>query len=219
MSLTLENLRLEVREFLGEPDNESDPMWSNSFINKWINRFVRVVAEVSECIETYATFNTVSGTAVYALPEVAVTAPEPDITIFKPHLVKYGDFTELKPIDVKDLASINITLSGTPMYYMIFNDQIYLYPVPNAVEAVHVWGYGRPDSMVADSDGCGLIDELADVVIKLVLAKARQQEEEFGVANQYYSEVPYNISDFLIKSIQKQTQEAPIVVDFMKFGG
>lgn len=212
--MTLEEIRLEVRHYLGEADDETDSLWSNTYLNKWINRFVREVAETTDALDAYATITTVDGTPNYDLPTMTGT---PNKTIYEPTLVKRGNTSTLRPISVRNLSNINISLEGTPTQFLMFNDQIYLYPVPGMEETIHVWGYARPATMTADDDKCGLTEELTDIVIKLVLAKSRQLEEEFGVANQYYSEIPFNIADYITKNLRNQAQEAPTVKDTWGF--
>jgi hypothetical protein len=181
MSRTREQIRLEVREYLGEDDTESDSLWSNSFLNLWINRFIKMVAEATECIEGYGTITLVAATGSYSLPTNHV----------KPILVKLSSPEKtLKAIDVQDLRKLTITSTGEPSRYMMFNNLMYVYPIPTAAGTLNVWSVMTSTTMTADANVSPLPEELDDVVVKLVLAKAKQQEEEYGVANQYYSEIP-----------------------------
>jgi hypothetical protein len=109
----------------------------------------------------------------------------------KPILVKLSSPEKtLKAIDVQDLRKLTITSTGEPSRYMMFNNLMYVYPIPTAAGTLNVWSVMTSTTMTADANVSPLPEELDDVVVKLVLAKAKQQEEEYGVANQYYSEIP-----------------------------
>lgn len=205
--LTLEDIRLEIREILGEADDESDPLWSNAYINKWINRFARVVVEATEAIDEYNTFNTADGTVNYDMPG----------KIFKPMLLKRGTST-IRKIDIWDLRKIDITTTGTPTRFLIFNKQMYLYNVPSSIEAISVWGHAYPPHLSGDDITLTGVDrELIEVIEKLVIARCQEKDMEYGVANQYYSQVPFNISDYLFKNVTKQGQANPDVQDVMGY--
>lgn len=208
--MTLEDIRLEVREELGEDDTEADPLWSNTFINKWINRYARIVCEATECLDGYGTVNSVASTANYSYPD----------NIFKPHLVKRGNTADIDPITIRDLRSINITTEGTPRKYLHWKGQLYLYAgVPNSVEVIHVWGYKYPDHLAADSTELSDVPrEVIEIIIKLVIARCQAKDQEYGVANQYRAQVPYDVSDYLYKTIKRQEQEMPDTVDVMGYG-
>lgn len=208
--MTLEEIRLEVREELGEDDTETDPLWNNSFINQWINRYARIVCEATECIEEYGTITTAASTANYSYPN----------NIFKPHLVKRGNTAEVDPINIRDLRNINITTEGTPRKYLDWKGQIYFYAgVPNSAETMHVWGYRYPVHLAAD--GTTLDDvprEVIEIIIKLVLARCQAKDQEYGVANQYRAQVPFDVSDFMYKTLKDQEQDMPETQDVMGYG-
>lgn len=207
-SMSREDMRLEIREILGESEAETDPFWSNAYINVWINRMAREVVETTESLEQHETFNTVAEQDVYDLPG----------RIYKPNLVKAEDNRTLTPLEVPDLTKVNVAVEGTPRRYMIFGRKMYLYPVPGGAEEINVWGNAYPPYLENDSDELtGVTGELCDVIIKLVLAKCFEKDQEYGVANNYYSQVPFDISGYMFKTATKQGQKAPTVRDTMGY--
>ncbi len=205
-SMTREDIRLEVREVLGEDEAETDPFWSNAYINVWINRMARLVVEVTSCLEQHENFNTVADQEVYDLPG----------RIFKPTLIKMNGNTELDPIEVQQLGKINVSVEGTPRRYLVFGRKLHLYPVPNSVEQIDVWGHAYPPFLENDGDTLtGVTGEICDVIIKLVLAKCHEKDQEYGVANNYYSQVPFDIADYVFKRVNSQDQKPHNVRDVM----
>lgn len=206
-NMTLEDIRLEIREELGEADDETDPLWSNSYINTWINRYGAIVVENLECIESFGEVTTVDGTVNYDLPE----------NIFKPKLVKREDIT-LTPISIYKLSNISITSEGAPTKYLIWDSQIYLYSVPDDTYTISVWGYAYPEYMDEDADELPVEREVIEIIIKLVLARCQAKDQEYGVSNQYRAQVPYDVSDYLTKKARNNEQQMPGTVDVMGYG-
>jgi len=206
-TLTLENIRLEIREELGEDDTETDPLWSNTYLNKWINDYARLVAEATEAIEKKDDFATVIGKVNYDMPG----------NIFKPTLLKRGNTTVINPIDLSKLKTIDTSQTGTPTRYLVFNKQLYLYLIPSSIETINIWGYAYPDYMEDNNDTLSLDRDLIIIIEKLVIARAQRVDQQYGVANQYNAQVPFDISDYLFKRSGDQQQRNPQTVDVMGY--
>jgi len=210
MVMTLADLRLEIREELGEADSEPDPMFSNAYLNKWINRYAAMIAKLTNCIEGYTTFTTTSGVKIYNMPS----------NFFKPSLVKRDDKFEITPIDIHKLKTMNISMSGVPNYYLILDNSIYFYDTPNTTYTINFWGYKYPAYMNNDTDVLDFEDEeLIEALIMLVIARAKKKEEEYGVANDYLSKVPGSVSDYLTRTNSNQEQNKATVIDVMGYLG
>lgn len=205
-----EALRLEVREELQEDDTETDPTWDNDFINTWINRYARNVAKITKCLEGYGEITTVASTVNYAYPT----------NHFEVKLMKRDEVTEVNLKTINYLKTINRTTEGSPRYYLPFDDQLYLYPVPDGVFTMNVWGYMVPTWMTTDGTNLDITDEaIVDIILKMVIARCRKVEEEFGVFNQYMSEVPFDVADYLHEDMIKGEQSSQGVRDEMGYGG
>ncbi|MAH45221.1 hypothetical protein CMI37_05295 [Candidatus Pacearchaeota archaeon] len=205
-----EALRLEVREELQEEDDENDPTWDNDFINLWLNRYGRNVAKITKCLEGYGEITTVASTVSYDLPT----------NHFEVKLMKRDDIGQVDLKTMNYLKGINRTTEGTPRNYLPFDDQVYLYPVPDDAYTMNVWSYMVPTWMSADNTNFDIEDErIVDIVLKMVIARCRKVEEEFGVFNQYMSEVPFDVADYLFDDMVKSEQESQQVTDEMGMGG
>lgn len=205
---TLGEIRLEIRHELGEADTEEEPLWSNAYLNQWINRYAYDVVKETKCLQGYGSITTTINLANYPLPT----------NHCQPILVKRGNDVPIDPIEIDDLRNINITISGSPNSYLMFANEIYFYPKPATVETINLWSYKVATYMSVDATPFDVEDEaIIEIIEKLVIARARKVEEEFGVANQYYSEVPYNISDYKFVNRMKQHQKNNMVKDVMKY--
>jgi hypothetical protein len=66
------------------------------------------------------------------------------------------DGQKLSPIDFREDDAItgmdqDTTSSGTPQYYMIFNETIYLRPIPSGVGTLKIWSFNEPQALTISS--------------------------------------------------------------------
>lgn len=114
----------------------SDSFWSESELLMSLYRVEMDLALRTRCIETIYTTTTTSSTAEYTKPTRA-------IEILR---VTYNG-AKLQRIDLREYDSINpnsTTSSGTPAYYLYFDDTITLYPTPNDTQTVKIWSLDEP---------------------------------------------------------------------------
>lgn len=123
----------------------SDTFWAQQEIFDLVYE-----AELEFCRETFLieqrySTPTVSGTQEYAYPTYMIGIQR----------VMYNG-TKLKKIntrqdDMLTLGNFTSTDTGTPAYYFIFDETIFVRPTPDAVGTLQVWGYIEPTPITSAS--------------------------------------------------------------------
>ena len=122
----------------------SDTFFSSAEILDYLNEASQTMAAECLLIETYNTSTTtVASTQSYAFP-TRVTGVK---------RVTYNG-GKLRPINMRedDMLTLNnqaTTSSGTPQYYWIWSDTIYLRPIPDGAQTLAIWGYKSPADLTA----------------------------------------------------------------------
>lgn len=123
----------------------SDSFFSQGSIITLINKAQSILATQALLIENKTTFSTVANTRAYAYPS--------NVIAFK--RVEYSG-SKLDPIDFREDDLINLypttTTTGTPRYYSIWDNYIYLRPIPSAVATVTIYVYSEPTIMTASTE-------------------------------------------------------------------
>lgn len=114
-----------------------DTNWADTNLLNSLYRVMLYVARKTKCIETSATATSTSGTSDYTKPTRAI-----EIT-----RVTYNG-AKLQLIDLRQYDSINpnsATSSGTPAYYLYYNDTVTLYPTPSdSSSTIKYWFIQEP---------------------------------------------------------------------------
>lgn len=123
----------------------SDNLWSQEEIFQLIYDACLEAALECNIIENTYTTTTVSGTQSYVYPTG---------TIAIKRLTWNG--SKLKPITLRedDIATgLNqaTTETGTPIFYYIWDEAIYLRPTPNAAQTLKVFSYNEPQTLTVSS--------------------------------------------------------------------
>ena len=103
------------------------------------------LARESECIERVYSSSTVASQQEYDYPTSAMGIKR----------IQYAG-KKLKLITMRDDDSItglnqSTTETGTPQYYFIFNEVIYLRPLPSAVGTLKIWTFNEPQQLTTTS--------------------------------------------------------------------
>jgi len=121
----------------------NDTFWSDSELYSSLYRAELRLARRAQTIDNVYTTTSVSGTAQYIKPTRA-------IEIWK---VKY-DGRPLQPITQREYDAMNpnsASSSGTPAYFMFYDEAFYLYPTPNDTKTIEVFTYDEPNEITATS--------------------------------------------------------------------
>lgn len=120
----------------------SDTFFSQAEAFDLIYQAETILAQETLCIETRDTsITTVAGTRAYPFPTNVIDVKR----------VEY-DGRRLTKIDVNEddiltALSADTTTQGTPAYYFIWNDTIYLREIPDAEETLTLYGHKLPTAL------------------------------------------------------------------------
>lgn len=103
------------------------------------------LARHAQMIETTYTTSTVASQQEYSYPTNTIAIKR----------ITY-DGKKLKPITFREDDSItglnqSTTSTGTPQYYAIWNETIYLRPIPSAVASLKIFSYNEPSALTISS--------------------------------------------------------------------
>lgn len=122
----------------------SDSFFSDTEIIQYFYESSTILSREALVIEaTDTSTSTIIGTQAYTVPTNAI--------ILK-RLTYNGQ--KLKPIDFREDDALtylnqNVTTTGTPLYYVIFNRQTFLRPIPDAVKPLAFFTFNMPSAMTA----------------------------------------------------------------------
>jgi hypothetical protein len=150
--VTLAELITDLRKRLDdaiEGDDDSTSFWTNEELTTWLNEANLRLAQMLEDIEAIDTQDIVGEQANYDLPS----------DFLRMVRVTYNSLP-LNPIDFMRLAqyesegSPTTAESGTPGYWYIWNNDVYIYPVPAAALAggLKLYYYKTPATLENDDD-------------------------------------------------------------------
>lgn len=120
-------------------------LWSSEeIIQQYLYVAATELAEESLCIENRYTTTSVVDQAEYSRPTRSIAV----------YQIVY-DGLKLKPISERMYNIVNYDTTtvptGTPSYYMVFDDSIKLYPTPNDTKTIEIYSYDMPDEITASS--------------------------------------------------------------------
>lgn len=151
--MQLSDIQDQVRALLSV--SNSDPFYADSKVTAFINSVNRrqSARKPWPWLETQATLNTVAGTKSYDLPANHRTTLE----------INGADRT-LEVFSRRDHARLQ-TSSGTPVAYVVRNNDVHLLPTPVEAEAlVHLY-IATPATLVAGTDVPEIPDAFVDWLI------------------------------------------------------
>ena len=146
--MDLETLIADVRSLIDEEDVTAG-FWTDVSLTRWINQGNIDLARRLENLEDTESSNVVALTPNYNLPTDCI----------KIRRVTYNS-RALYPIEYETLNDITadgsgeLTETGTPTNFYIFDNDIWLYPVPSASLALglKIWYYKRPATLTNTVD-------------------------------------------------------------------
>lgn len=137
---------LEIEEYSRNQYNAiSDTFWSSDEIMTYIYDASMQLAREAFIIEANSSQSTVISQQEYAFPTYAMAIKR----------ITYNG-QKLKPIDFRDDDSLTLSLStstavGTPLYYFVWNETLFLRPIPDAIGTLIIRTYNEPTPVTSSS--------------------------------------------------------------------
>lgn len=158
-------------------NSESSTFWSQDELFKLIYEAEMILAEEALVIEARdTTLTTVAGTRSYSVPAGFLAIKRIEV-----------NGTKLQPIDFREddtltLNNADATQQGNPQFYSIWNDTIYLRPIPDAVYTVTIYGHKEAVLLTTASTTLSTPSRCHSALIDYVVGEmaAKDSNIEFG---------------------------------------
>jgi hypothetical protein len=155
-----------------------DSLWSDAELYGLFYEACQELAIESELIQGRDTsITTVASTQRYSYPTRFIAIKR----------VEY-DGRKLVKIDDRDADAVNLYQSdistGTPAYYWHWNDEIYLYPTPDAAATVTIYGY-KEHSEIEASTTIQIPTIFQRDLVDYVAAEMAVKDENYEMAQHY----------------------------------
>jgi hypothetical protein len=175
MSTLVSSLITQARARINET---STTFHTEANLIAYANESQKYVVRETKCLEGSSTSAVVSGTQDYALPSDLLQIRR--ITF---------DGIKLFPINFVDLdeAELDETdITGAPANYFIWNDSIYLYPIPGSSDAgkyLKIFYYKAPVAITASTDAIETKPVYDDVIVAYMTYLALVKDSESDLSN------------------------------------
>lgn len=141
-------------------------------ITRWTNQAQMEIVNKNPMIQATATDVTVINQQKYSIP--------PDLIQLESVFV---DGRLLEPTNFEGIRAVlgteNSNVTGTPMYWYIWANQIYLWPIPSEAKTIEVNYSKTPVSVSSTADTLGVPDRYFDRVCEYVMSKAYELDEDW----------------------------------------
>jgi hypothetical protein len=166
--VTLTEMRTAVRTRIGNPS--TDGFFTDAQLTDLINEALAAVSAEEDWpwLQTSANITTVAGTAAYAAPAGWVHTKQLYINLYDPMIY----------LSLAEIDSISTTDTGQPQMFTVYDEDIVLRPVPDAVYTV-VHQYNRSETALAADGDTPLMPSIfhyAIVTLAAKLAHDRQRD-------------------------------------------
>lgn len=139
------------------------------------------LAQEALLIEATTTTSTVAGTQAYNYPTRTISIKR----------VTYDD-VKLQPITMREDDSITgsqaaFTTQGTPTYYFVWDSQIYLRPIPDAVETLKIFTFNEP-ATIAISDTLEIPSLFHADIVNYCVAQMAAKDSNINKSTLYFNQ-------------------------------
>lgn len=207
-SLTLQDYRDLTRTWF-DLDEEDLP---DILIDTWVQEGfdLAVVPELSWLYYQHTiSFATVPGVNAYSLSD----GTDELHTLYAAYTPR-GRIAPTGHFSAQSVFTTESNREGEPVLYSVWNDQVYLWPTPNAVYNITVDGWRKPQDWIADGAG-GVPDcptEFHRPILTWVKAKAYFQQDDPEVAAQFEKQFSSQLQAIHTRFIADQAG-VPIVMN------
>jgi hypothetical protein len=161
-------------------NSEDSTFWSQDEVFKVIYEGELILAREALVIEASTTSTSTDGTRAYSFPSGFIAVKR----------IEYNG-SKLRPIDFREddlltLSNSTTTEEGTPQYYVVWNDQVYLRPIPDTSDVTITWyGYKEPTLLTTVSSTLSIPSRFHVDLIEYTASIMAAKDENLRMA-QYY---------------------------------
>jgi hypothetical protein len=123
----------------------SDSFWSDDELIGLLYMACLDIARETKCVERVYSTSTVASQQEYDFPTATISIKR----------IQYNG-KKLKQVTMREDDTItgldqSTTDTGTPQYYFIWNETIYLRPLPDGIGTLKIWTYNEPQALTISS--------------------------------------------------------------------
>jgi hypothetical protein len=189
--MQLSEMRDYARNVVDIDSNDVSDSTLNHFISEGYNLIIHSEKRWP-FLESSTTFSTAADTKDYSLTTVGASESSGN-GLREINSLKTNDHVlELIGSDDADIMyPLDTNTTGEPWYWSYWGDTVRLYPTPDAVYTIYVRGYNNAapfgsGSGTSDAAQPDLPDPFDPVLSLYVIYRCYQQQEDTGMAQQYY---------------------------------
>ena len=156
-----------------------------------------IVTETN-CLEEIATSSTATDTQAYALP---TDFQDMDRLLYEDERVLRVDKTQIDELEIEESEH-----SGIPEVYYIWNDQLWLFPIPSSSESgdeLKLYYFKKPTALTATTDSLEIDTRFDSSVVAYMTYMGFLKEKEFDMADYHLAEANAKIKSVMIKLNEK----------------
>lgn len=187
--MQLSELRADVR---AELDEDTAGFWTDAMLNRWINAGNLDIARRLEDLEATELQDSVASQANYDLPS--------DCLDYKLKRVLYkNDGTNYEPLYWIDFVQLNsiegdqsntLTDTGKPLRFYLWENDIWLQPVPAAAvtDGLKLYYYKRPATLTEDTDTPEHQTQLHSLIVLYACYRGLKRDTLYTDSQRYFDE-------------------------------
>ena len=195
---TVSELIVDLKEIVDESTTGSYP--TDAECMGWFNEAQYQIAEATHCFREEATGSVdVSSATVIDIPSNWIRG---EAFVWDTG----GAYRRLRYVEVQDLLEngYNLTTTGVPYYWYIYNEDIQFYPVPSADANYKIWYIKAPAALTTTTATPELKTHWQRLLVLFAAYRFWMKEEEPTMAGGFWGEFQEGLQKLKKTELQKQ---------------
>lgn len=170
-SMTLADVIAYVKRQFGD---ESGVQITDEDITRWTNQAQVEIVNKNPMIQATATTSTVAGQQVYDINTLVPDMIQLESVLVDGYILSPENFE-----NIREQLGPDQSTQGVPLYWYVWANQIYLWPVPSAVKTLAINYSKKPSRVASSADFLGVPDRYFDRICEYVMSKAYELDEDW----------------------------------------
>lgn len=201
--MNLGDIKTAVKRQFGD---ESGVQITESDITRWANDALVDIIRKVEITNQHRETAAISGDAGYELPSNFMYIAR---VTYDNRLLRER---KLRDLDLQS-NSVDSVGSGTPEYYYIWSNTLYLHPAPSSTGSgnLDIWYVSRPESLVSNADEPEIPDHMHEDIVRYCLARAKELDEDYEAAVLFEADYEARMMQARYESSSQPTDSYPSI--------
>lgn len=159
-------------------NSESSAFWASDEIMKIIYEAELIIATECLAIENIDTsITTVASTRAYTLPTNVIALKRVEWNGVKLQPISFSED------DIVTLDNADTTTEGDPQFYSVWEETIYLRPIPSSAEILKLYSYEEPTLLTTASSSMSVPSRFHQPIIDYVVAIMAEKDELYELSD------------------------------------